>query len=71
MVASQPLLAEAIYEGAEQAIDAAIQVLLDGLNHPDKTQRLAAAAYLLRHTEAARRRGWGRGRATSRHPTLN
>jgi hypothetical protein len=60
LVGSQPLLAEAIYEGTEQAIDAAIQVLLDGLRRPEKSQRLAAAAYLLRHTEAARRRGWGR-----------
>jgi hypothetical protein len=66
LVGSQPLLAEAIYEGTEQAIDAAIQVL-DGLRHPDKTQRLAAAAYLLRHTEAGQRRGWGRRRAAGRH----
>ena len=59
MVGSQPVLADAIYEGTEQAIDEAVQVLLDGLRHPEKSQRLAAAAYLLRHTEAARRRGWG------------
>jgi len=60
LVGSQPLLAEAIYEGSERAIDEAVQVLLDGLRHPDQSQRLAAAAYLLRHTEAARRRGWVR-----------
>jgi hypothetical protein len=60
LVGSRPLLADAIYEGTERAIDEAVQVLLDGLNHPNKTQRLAAAAYLLRHTEAGRRRGWGR-----------
>jgi|ERR1700722_10093105 len=59
LVGSQPLVTDAIYEGTEQAIDEAVQVLLDGLRHPDKTQRLAAAAYLLRHTEAARRRGCG------------
>jgi hypothetical protein len=59
LVGSQPLLADAIYERTEQAIDTAIQVLLDGLKHPDKQQRLAAAAYLVRHTEAGRRRGWG------------
>ena len=60
LVASRPSLADVIYEGSERAIDEAVQVLLDGLRHPDKSQRLAAAAYLLRHTEAARRRGWVR-----------
>jgi hypothetical protein len=61
------MLADAIYEGTERAIDEAVQVLLDGLGHPDKTQRLAAAAYLLRHTEAGRCRGWGRLRSS--HPS--
>jgi hypothetical protein len=68
LVGSQPLLAEAIYEGTEQAIDAAMQVLLDGLKHPDKSQRLAAAAYFLRHTEASRRRGWGSAEHRRRLP---
>jgi hypothetical protein len=54
------LLANAIYEGTERAIDEAVQVLRDGLRHPDMSKRLAAAAYFLRHTEAGRRR-WGRG----------
>jgi hypothetical protein len=58
LVGSRPLLAYAVYEGTEQAIDEAVQVLRDGMRRPDKPQRLAAAAYLLRHT-AARRRGWG------------
>src|ERR1700729_3107912 len=66
LVASRPSLADVIYEGTERAIDEAVQVLLDGLSHPDKTQRLAAAAYLLRHTEAGRRRGWGRRRTPCR-----
>jgi hypothetical protein len=61
-----PLLADVIYEGTERAIDEAMQVLLDGLSRPDKTQRLAAAAYLLRHTEAGPRRGWGRSRTPCR-----
>jgi hypothetical protein len=60
LVGSRPLLADAIYEGTERAIDAAVQVLLDGLSHPDMSRRLVATAYLLRHTEAGRRRGWGR-----------
>jgi HEAT repeat protein len=67
LVGSRPLLADAIYEGTERAIDEAVQVLLDGLRHPDKTQRLAAAAYLLRHTEAGRLRGWGTRQAAGRH----
>jgi hypothetical protein len=53
------LFADAIYEGTEQAIDEAVQVLRDALRHPEKSKRLAAVAYLLRHTEAGRRRGWG------------
>jgi hypothetical protein len=65
LVGSRPSLADVIYEGTERALDEAVQVLLDGLSNPDKTQRLAAAAYLLRHTEAGRRRGWGRRRASS------
>jgi hypothetical protein len=67
LVGSRPSLADAIYEGTERAIDEAMQVLMDSLRHPDKQQRLAAAAYLLRHTEAGRSRGFGRRRATGRH----
>ena len=44
LVGSRPLLADAIYEGTEQAIDEAVQVLRDGLRHPDMSKRLAAAA---------------------------
>ena len=66
LVGSRPLLADAVYEGAERAIEEAVQVLCDGLSHPDKTRRLAAAAFLLRHTEAGRRRGWGRHRTPCR-----
>ena len=61
LVGSRPLLADAVYEGTERAIDEAVQVMRDGLRHPDMSKRLAAAAYFLRHTEAGRRRGWGRG----------
>ena len=52
LVGSRPLLANAIYEGTERAIDEAVQVLFDGLRHPEMKQRLAAAAHFLRHTEA-------------------
>jgi hypothetical protein len=64
-VGSRPSLADEVYEGA---IDEAVQVLLDGGGQPDKTQRVAAAAFLLRHTEAGRRRGWGRRRMQCREP---
>jgi hypothetical protein len=70
LVGSRHLLADAVYEGTERAIDDAVQVLLDGLEQPDKTQRLAAAASFCatprpgsvapgegsgRHTQVARR----------------
>jgi hypothetical protein len=55
-------------EAEEQAIDEATQVLRDGLRHPDMSKRLAAAAYFLCHTEAGRRRGWGRDRALRDEP---
>jgi hypothetical protein len=66
LVGSRPLLANAIYEGTERAIDEAVQTLLDGLRHPEMSKRLAAAAYLLRYTEVGQRRGWGRPRGASR-----
>ena len=66
LVGSRPLLANTIYEGMERAIDEAVQVLFDGLRHPQLKQRLVVAAYFLRHTEAGRRRGWGRRRPSCR-----
>jgi hypothetical protein len=68
LVGTRPLLANAIYEGTERAIDEAVQVLHDGLRHPEKSKRLAAAAYFLRRTEAGRRRGWGRALGLSGDP---
>jgi hypothetical protein len=64
LVGSRPLLADAIYERTERAIDEAVQVLLDGLRQPEMSERLAAATYLLGHTEAGRRRGRGRRRSS-------
>jgi hypothetical protein len=66
LVGSRPSLAHAVYEGTERAIDEAVQVLLDGMRRPELSQRLAAAAFLSRHTEAGRRRGWGRLRTPCR-----
>ena len=59
LVRAHPLLADAVFEQIEQEIEAAWQVLLDGLRSDNAMTRLRAAAYILRHTEAGRRRGWG------------
>jgi hypothetical protein len=59
LVRAQPLLANVVFEQIEQEIDAAQQVLWDGLDSDSAMTRMRAAAYILRHTEAGRRRGWG------------
>ena len=68
LVRAQPLLADVVFEQIEQEIDAAQQVLWDGLNSDSVMTRMRAAAYILRHTEAGRRRGWGRRRMPCREP---
>jgi hypothetical protein len=60
LVRARPLLADVVFEQIEREIDAAHQVLWDGLNSDSMMTRMRAAAYVLRHTEAGRRRGWGR-----------
>jgi hypothetical protein len=65
LVASRPLLGDAVFEGVERALDAAEQALLDGLDHENPMTRLRAAAYFLRLSAVGRRRGWRR-RALSR-----
>jgi hypothetical protein len=64
-VRGQPLLADVIFEQIEREIDAAQQVLWDGLDSDSAMTRVRAAAYILRHTEAGRR-GWGRRRMPCR-----
>jgi hypothetical protein len=59
LVRAQPLLADVVFEQIEREIDAAQQVLWDGLWSDSVMTRIRAAAYVLRHTEAGRRRGWG------------
>ena len=59
LVRARPLLADVVFEQIEREIDAAQQVLWDGLRSDSLTTRMRAAAYILRHTEAGRRRGWG------------
>jgi hypothetical protein len=58
LVAARPLLADAIYEGVERALDAAEKTLLDGLDDKNSTTRLKAAAYFSRLSASGRRRGW-------------
>jgi hypothetical protein len=60
LVASRPLLADAIYEGIERALDAAEQTLLDGLDDENPMMRIKAATFFLRSSDAGRRRGFGR-----------
>ena len=63
LVRAHPMLADTVFEQIEQEIDAAHQVLWDGLSSDSAMTRMRAAAYILRHTEAGRRRGWeGAGR---------
>jgi hypothetical protein len=59
LVRTQPSLADVVFEQIEQEIDAAHQVLWDGLDSDSVMTRMRTAAYILRHTEAGRRRGWG------------
>jgi hypothetical protein len=66
MVRTRPSLADLVFEQIEQEIDAAHQVLWDGLDSDSAMTRMRAAAYILRHTEAGRRRGWGMPRMPCR-----
>jgi hypothetical protein len=68
LVRAQPLLADVVFEQIEREIDAAQQVLWDGLWSDSAMTRMRAAAYILRHTAAGRRRGWGMRRAPCREP---
>ena len=66
LVRAQPVLADVVFEQIEQEIDGAQQVLSDGLDSDSVMTRMRAAAYVLRHTEAGRRRGWGMRRTPCR-----
>jgi hypothetical protein len=66
LVRAQPSLADVVFEQIEQEIDAAQQVLWDGLDSDSAMTRMRTAAYVLRHTEAGRRRGWGMPRMPCR-----
>jgi hypothetical protein len=66
LVRAHPSLADVVFEQIEREIDAAQQVLWDGLDSDSVMTRMRAAAYVLRHTEAGRRRGWGMRRMPCR-----
>jgi plasmid maintenance system antidote protein VapI len=66
IVRAQPALAEIVFEQIEREIDAAQQVLWDGLESDSVMTRMRVAAYILRHTEAGRRRGWAMRRKPCR-----
>ena len=65
-VRAQPVLADTVFEQIEREIDDAQRVLWDGLDSDSVMTRMRAAAYILRHTEAGRRRGWERRRTPCR-----
>jgi hypothetical protein len=56
-----PSLTDAVHEQFERALDQAVQVMLDEMGSEDLRRRIKAAGLFLR-TDAAGRRGWGRGR---------
>jgi hypothetical protein len=66
LLRAQPFLADVVFEQIEQEIDVAHQVLWDGLDSDSAMTRMRAAAYVLRHTEAGRLRGWGMRRTPCR-----
>jgi hypothetical protein len=67
LVRTHPSLMNVVFEQIEKEIDAAWQVLRDGLKSDNARTRIRAAAYILRHTEAGQRRGWPR-RASREEP---
>ena len=58
-----PYLMHAALEGAEQALDEAEAIILDGLRAEALNTRLSAAGFILAHSMAAQKRGWKRQRA--------
>src|ERR1700677_1093894 len=68
LVRAHPLLMSVVFEQIEQEIDASWQVLRDGLRSDNARTRIRAAAYIVRHTEAGQRRGWGPRRSSHDEP---
>ena len=68
LVWANPSLADAVYEQVEEMIDEAVRVVREALRSRDANLRHQAAAFLLSHSEAGRRRGWGRRGTPRREP---
>jgi hypothetical protein len=58
LVWATPLLADTVFEELERAIDSSMSIVSESLRHENIGRRLEAAAFFLRHCDAARRRGW-------------
>jgi hypothetical protein len=61
---AKPALLSASFEAVERGLNAAEAVLRQALRKGNARQRIEAAGFILRMSEAGRRRGWGR-RGTS------
>ena len=57
---ARPQLMDAAFEAVERSLDEAEAIVREAIDSDDARQRIAAAGYLLRNSEAGRRRGWGR-----------
>jgi hypothetical protein len=55
---ARPKLMEAAFEAVERLLDEAEAAMCEAIRNGDARQRIAAAGYLLRNTEAGRRRGF-------------
>jgi hypothetical protein len=60
LTGAHPALMAAAFETVERGLDAAVQVIWDGLRSEDLRRRIEAAAFFLRHAEAGRLRGFSR-----------
>jgi hypothetical protein len=58
IVRSSPELEDFALELMEQALDDAIEKIVDAMDHEDTEVRLGAARIMLRYADAARRRGF-------------
>ena len=60
MTSAHPVLVDAALEAEEQRLDKAEGVVSEALDSDDKMRRFKAAAFVLRRSAAAKRRGWGK-----------
>jgi hypothetical protein len=56
---AKPELAAKAYEEVERALDRAQTIVFEGLRSSDYLTRLKAAKFILKRTDAGRRRGFG------------